>query len=83
MDKFETEYEKSAREQREAIEAFQKVFLETKLGKAMIFVLDWLNRLLKKYVPDRFPAWVKWAFWGVAVLLAVLFVLFSGSNTSR
>jgi hypothetical protein len=47
MEKFETEWERIAREQREAKEALMKVFLETRLGKFMLSVLDWLSRLLK------------------------------------
>ena len=52
MEKFETEWERIAREQKEAKEALMNAFLETGLGKFMLFVLDWLNRLLTKHSPD-------------------------------
>ena len=52
MEEFETEYERVAREQKEAKEALMNVFLETGLGKFMLFVLDWLNRLLTKRSPN-------------------------------
>ena len=52
MDKFETEWERIAREQDEAKKALMNAFLETGLGKFMLLVLDWLNRLLTKRAPD-------------------------------
>ena len=52
MEKFETEWERIAREQEEAKKTLMNAFLETGLGKFMLFVLDWLNRLLTKRPPD-------------------------------
>ena len=52
MEKYETEWERIAREQGEAKKALMNAFLKTGLGKFMLFVLDWLNRLLTKRPPD-------------------------------
>lgn len=74
----ETEYEKVARQQREAIEALQRAIMETHVGKFLEWCVESLNRFLTKYAPDRLPALVKIALYVVPVLLAVLFAIYGG-----
>ena len=50
MDKFETEYERAAREQSEALAALQNALLETRLGKFLIWCVEGLNRLLNRSI---------------------------------